>query len=214
MKQERDSIDSGPFLSLPRKTRNMERKRIREELIGMRNKLDELIKLLGAETETVVSPKPKGRPIAILFHKEVDEDRLAICIMRLHQQHFNEMSHVIEVNEVCYGETDFMLCIYFALVKLQLAPTIKFHQINKQYYHFLTEKCGIKLTEKERTYNNHLNKIVRTGEDLHCLTEEIVCKNQSEGTMKLEELATWHQMLQDAESLLMTDDYICLLAKK
>ena len=178
------------------------------------NDLDELIKQLGAETETVVCRKPKGRPKAIIFHKEVDEDRLANCIMRLHQQHFNEMSNVVEVNGMCYCETDFMLCIYFALVKLQLAPSIKFHQINKQYYCFLTEKCGIKLTEKERTYNNHLNKIVRTGEDLHCLTEEIVCKKKSEGTMKLEELATWHQMLYDAESLLMADDYIRSIAKK
>ena len=192
----------------------MERKRIREELINMRNELDELIKLLGLETETVVCPKPKGRPKAIIFKKEVDEDRLAKCIMHLHQQHFNEMSNVIDVNEQSYVETDFMLCIYFALVKLQLAPTIKFKQINKQYYCFLTEKCGINLLEKERTYNNHLNKIVRTGEDLHCLTEEIICKNQSKGTMKLEELSTWHQMLQDAETLLLTHDYIRLLAKK
>ena len=180
----------------------------------MRNKLDELIKLLEAETVTTVSPKSKGRPKAIIFHKEVDESQLANCIKRLHQQHFNEMSHLIEVKELCYDETDFMLCIYFALVKLQLAPSIKFHQINKQYYCFLTEKCGIKLSEKERTYNNHLNKIVRTGVDLHCLTEEIICKKQSEGTIKLEELAIWRQMLHIAECLLLTDFYIHSLAKK
>ena len=192
----------------------MKTKEFREKLIEMRDKLDELIKLLGTETGADVCPKPKGRPKAIIFHKEVDENRLANCIMRLHQQHFNEVHNMIEVNEVCYGETDFMLCIYFALIKLQLAPTIKFHQINKQYYRFLTEKCGIKLSEKERTYNNHLNKIARTGVDLHCLTEEIVCKKKSEGSMKLEELATWHQMLHDAESLLKADDYVRLLAKK
>ena len=189
-------------------------RKIRKELIEMRNKLDELIKRLETETVTAVCPKSKGRPKSIIFHKEVDESLLANCIKRLHQQHCNEKSNLIEVNELCYDETDFMLCIYFALVKLQLAPSIKFHQINKQYYCLLTEKCGIKLFEKERTYNNHLNKIVRTGVDLHCLTEEIISKKQSKGTIKLEELSKWRQMLHAAESLLLTDVYIHSFAKK
>lgn len=187
-------------------------KGIAEKLLIMRNTLDDIIKQLG--TENVSHPKPKGRPKVVIFHERVDENRLANCIKHLHQQYFNQTSMVMEVNEEWYGETDFMLCLYFALVKLELAPSIKFHQINKQYYRFLTDKCSISLTEKERTYNNHLNKVVRTGVDLHLLTEEILRRKQSEGVMKLEELPIWHQMLADAECLLMTDEYVNSLAKK
>lgn len=179
----------------------------------MRNTLDDIIKQLGTE-ENVSHPKPKGRPKSAIFHEKVNESLLADCIIRLHQQYFNQISKMMEVNSECYGETDFMLSLYFALVKLQLAPSIRFHQINKQYYCFLTNKCHLKLTGKERTYNNHLNKVIRTGLDLHLLTEEIVKRKQSEGVMKPEELSVWHQMLITAESLLMKDEYINSLAKK
>ena len=196
----------------PHNTKKMET--IKKELIEVRNKIDGLIKQLVTKQEEIACSKPKGRPKSIIFCKEVDENQLANSIMNLHQQYFNETYNAIEVNGECYSETNFMLCVYFALVKLQLAHSTKFHQINKQYYSFLTNKCCIKLVDKERTYNNHLNKVVRTGVDLHCLTEEIVNKKRSKGVIKLEELAIWHQMLTIAESLLVKDEYIHSLAKK
>ena len=189
-------------------------KTFREELIEVRNRIDELINLLGTETEVKTFPKPKGRPKSAIFCEWVDEALLANCISSLHQRHFNPTCRMMEVDNESYGETDFMLCIYYALVKLGLAPSVIHNQVNKQYYRFLTNACRIELTEKERTYNNHLNKVIRTGCDLHLLTEDIVIKKQSAGGMKPEELPIWKRMLDVAETLLLMNEYVFSLAKK
>ena len=189
-------------------------KTFREELIEVRNKIDELIKQLGTETEVKNFPKPKGRPKSAIFHDWVDEKLLANCVSGLHQRYFNHTCRMMEVDNETYGETDFMLCVYCALVKLGLAPSVIHNQVNKQYYSFLTNVCRIELTEKERTYNNHLNKVIRTGCDLHLLTEDIVTKKQSAGGMKPEELPVWKRMLDVAETLLLMNGYMFSLAKK
>ena len=178
------------------------------------NNWDELIKQLESETEVESFPKPKGRPKSAIFHDWVDEELLANCIGSLHQRHFNPTCRMMEVDNETYGETDFMLCIYCALVKLGLAPSVIHNQVNKQYYRFLTDVCRIELTEKERTYNNHLNKVIRTGCDLHLLTEDIVIKKQSAGGMKPEELPIWKRMLDVTETLLLMNGYVFSLAKK
>ena len=188
--------------------------KIREELIEVRNRIDELIKQLGTETEVKNFPKPKGRPKSAIFHDWVDEELLANCVSGLHQRYFNHTCRMMEVDNETYGETDFMLCVYCALVKLGLAPSVIHNQVNKQYYSFLTNVCRIELTEKERTYNNHLNKVIRTGCDLHLLTEDIVTKKQSAGGMKPEELPIWKQMQDVAETLLLMNGYVFSLAKK
>ena len=55
VKQERDSIDSGPVsFSSSQQLYNMNRIEIREELIEVKNKLEELIKQLSAETEATL----------------------------------------------------------------------------------------------------------------------------------------------------------------
>lgn len=187
---------------------------IKTELIGIRYKIDKLIKLLENDKEEVLLPKRKGRPRCAIFCTKVNETRLADSIKNLHQQYFNQVLQIIEVNGVYYNETDFLLCVYFALIKIGLAPSIRFRQINKQYYSFLKDKCQISTVEKERTYNNHLNKVTRTGCDLHLLTVEIVRKKQSAGSMKPEELFVWHSMLNLAEGLLLKDEYVVSLAKK
>ena len=189
-------------------------KTIREELIEVRNRIDELIKQLEPETEVKNFPKPKGRPKSAIFCEWVDEALLANCISGLHQRCFNPTCRMMVVDNETYGETDFMLCIYYALVKLGLAPSVIHNQMNKQYYRFLTNVCRIELTEKERTYNNHLNKVIRTGCDLHLLTEDIVIKKQSVGGMRPEELAMWKRTLDVAETLLLMDEYMLSLAKK
>ena len=189
-------------------------KTIREELIEVRNRIDELINLLGTETEVKTFPKPKGRPKSAIFCEWVDEALLANCISGLHQRCFNPTCRMMVVDNETYGETDFMLCVYCALVKLGLAPSVIHNQVNKQYYSFLTNVCRIELTEKERTYNNHLNKVIRTGCDLHLLTEDIVTKKQSAGGMKPEELPVWKRMLNVTETLLLMNEYTFFLAKK
>ena len=188
-------------------------KTIREELIEVRNKIDELIKQLEPETEVKNFSKPKGRPKSAIFCEWVDEALLANCINGLHQRYFSPTCRMMVVDNDTYGETDFMLCVYCALVKLGLAPSVIHNQVNKQYYRFLTDVCRIELTEKERTYNNHLNKVIRTGCDLHILTEDIVIKKQSAGGMKPEELPIWKQMLDVAETLLLMNEYVFSLAK-
>lgn len=180
----------------------------------MKNKIDELIKRLEPGTEVKTFPNPKGRPKTAIFHDWVDEESLASCISGLHQRYFNPVRKVMEVDNETYGETDFMLCVYYALVKLGLAPSVIHNQMNKQYYRFLTNVCRIELTEKERTYNNHLNKVIRTGCDLHLLTEDIVIKKQSAGGMRPEELPIWKRMLDVSETLLLTNEYVFFLAKK
>ena len=189
-------------------------KTVIEELIAVRNKVDELIKQLEQGTEVKNFPKPKGRPKSAIFHDCVDEKLLANCISGLHQRYFNPTCKVMIVDNETYGETDFMLCVYCALVKLGLAPSVIHNQVNKQYYRFLTDVCRMELTEKERTYNNHLNKVIRTGCDLHLLTEDIVIKKQSVGGMRPEELAMWKRTLDVAETLLLMDEYLLSLAKK
>ena len=178
------------------------------------NNGDELIKQLESKTEVKSFPKPKGRPKSTIFRDWVDEGSLANCISGLHQRYFNPTCKVIEVDSETYGETDFMLCVYCALVKLGLAPSVIHNQVNKQYYRFLTDVCRIELTEKERTYNNHLNKVIRTGCDLHLLTEDIVIKKQSAGGMRPEELPVWKRMLDVTETLLLMNGYVFSLAKK
>ena len=154
-------------------------KKVVERLVAMRDELNDLIRQLEPETEVKNFPNPKGRPKSAIFHEWVDEELLANCISGLHQRYFDHTCRMMVVDNETYGETDFMLCVYCALVKLRLAPSVIHNQVNKQYYRFLTDVCRIKLTEKERTYNNHLNKVIRTGCDLHLLTEDIVIKKQS-----------------------------------
>ena len=176
--------------------------------------LDFIFKQLNTENQVLGSPKPKGRPKTAIFHDWVDERLLANCISGLHQRHFNPTCRMMVVDNETYSETDFMLCVYCALVKLGLAPSVIHNQVNKQYYRFLKDVCRIELTEKERTYNNHLNKVIRTGCDLHLLTEDIVIKKQSAGGMRPEELSIWKRMLDVTETLLLMNEYTFFLAKK
>lgn len=187
---------------------------VREELIEVRNKIDELIKLLETRELQYIPRKQKGRPKSVIFHEWVDIGQLAQSIRGIHLRHFNKTSKVMEVNEERYGETDFMLCIYYALVKFGLAPSLKHNQVNKQYYSFLKNQCRIALADQERTFNNHLNKVLRTGCDLHDLNPKILSERPSKGAMKPDELDGWKRMLADAERLLLMDDYVISLANK
>ena len=170
-------------------------KQIIRKLEAMRNELDAIIKQLATEITEAVPSRSKGRPKTHIFHDWVDRQQLAQCIGQLHHCHFN-------------------LSVYCALIKLGLAPSLKHNQINKQYYSFLKDGCHIDLEDKERTFNNHLNKVVRTGYDLHCLNKECLSDHPLPGAMKPEEWDRWQGMLAAAERLLLTDSYVVSLAKK
>ncbi len=189
-------------------------KQIIRKLEAMRNELDAIIKQLATETTEAVPSRSKGRPKTHIFHDWVDRQQLAQCIWQLHHCHFNQRSRLMEVEGEGYGETDFLLSVYCALIKLGLAPSLKHNQINKQYYSFLKDGCHIDLEDKERTFNNHLNKVVRTGYDLHCLNKECLSDHPLPGAMKPEEWDRWQGMLAAAERLLLTDSYVVSLAKK
>ena len=92
-------------------------KTIREELIEVRNRIDELINLLGTETEVKTFPKRKGRPKSSIFHDWVDEELLANCVSGLHQRYFNPTCRMMEVDNetvtpVTPGDTSLWMIIY------------------------------------------------------------------------------------------------------
>ena len=102
----------------------------------------------------------------------------------------------VEVGGEQFDETDFLLSLYYVFVKRGISPSAL---AAKPYYAFLTEACGIRPQQGEKTFVNHLNKVVRTGKDFHRLTPELLAAETREGVMTPQELPRWQRMFAAAE---------------
>lgn len=212
MKQERDSIDLGRFFLFLATLLIMSYLIINERTLQtMRcNSLEEIAEKMEGKAN-LCTPNPKGKKKAPIFNEWVDEEQIALCFRKLHEKLFNHSLRKMEVDGICYSETDFLLCLLYACVKHGLSPSIIGGGMNKGFYYFLKEKCQIRPCDCEKTFNNHLNKVLRTGKDFHRLTTESFREKQSNGEMNITEFAIWSQMFSEAEQLLKKDKYVSKL---
>lgn len=212
MKQERDSIDLGRFFLFLATLVSMSYLIINEETLQTIrcNNLDEIgVNWDGKAIRDFSTTK--GKKKTPIFNEWVDEEQMASCFVGLHKGCFSLTSRKMEVDEKCYSETDFLLCLLYACVKHGLSPSLIGGGMNKGFYHFLKEKCHIQPCDCEKTFNNHLNKVLRTGKDFHRLTPDTFQKKQSPGEMNGDEFSVWSQMFNAAEQLLKKDNYVSML---
>ena len=137
-----------------------------------------------------------GRPRTPIFNEGVDTERLAAAVRRIHDTHYRPASGRVEVDDEQFDETDFLLSLYYVFVKRGISPS---ELAAKPYYAFLTEACGIRPQQGEKTFVNHLNKVVRTGKDFHRLTPDLLAAETREGVMTPRELPRWQRMFAAAE---------------
>ena len=137
-----------------------------------------------------------GRPRTPIFGEGVDTERLAAAVRRIHGTYYRPDSRRVEVGGEQFDETDFLLSLYYVFVKRGISPATL---AAKPYYAFLTERCGIRPQQGEKTFVNHLNKVVRTGKDFHRLTPELLAAETREGVMTPQELPRWQRMFAAAE---------------
>lgn len=150
----------------------------------------------GEEPRRAATP---GRPKTDIFNGHVDVEELAKAVRKIHDTHYNPASRRIEIGDDSFDETDFLLCLYYVLVKRGDSPSTL---ANKPYYAFLTEACGIHPQASAKTFGNHLNKVVRTGKDFHRLTPGMLTGRQQPGTMTAGELPHWQRMFEAAERVM------------
>ena len=140
-----------------------------------------------------------GRPKTPIFNAHVDVEKLAKVVRKIHDTYYNPASRRIEIDNDSFDETDFLLCLYYVLVKRGDSPSLL---ANKPYYAFLTDACGIHPQASAKTFGNHLNKVVRTGKDFHRLTADLLETGQQDGAMTAEELPSWQRMFEAAERVM------------
>ena len=143
--------------------------------------------------------KRRGRPKSEIFNNPTDEPLFAVCIARLYHTYYCPKAQQMLVEGDYYDETQFLLCIYYVLVKRGFSPV---SLTNKAYYTFLTDVCGIVPQKSEKTFNNQLNKVLRTGKPFHFLTPEILSTNHRVGEMTVDELPIWQRTFAVVERLM------------
>ena len=137
-----------------------------------------------------------GRPRTPIFGEGVDTERLAAAVRRIHGTYYRPDSRRVEVGGEQFDETDFLLSLYYVFVKRGISPATL---AAKPYYAFLTERCGIRPQQGEKTFVNHLNKVLRTGKAFHRLTPELLAADRTPGVMTPQELPRWQRMFAAAE---------------
>lgn len=149
--------------------------------------------------EVEVTDASPGRPKTPIFNSHVDVEELAKVVRKIHDTYYNPASRRIEIDNDSFDETDFLLCLYYVLVKRGDSPSTL---ANKPYHAFLTDACGIHPQASSKTFGNHMNKVVRTGKDFHRLTPDLLADKQLPGAMTAEELPRWQRMFEAAERVM------------
>lgn len=146
---------------------------------------------------------PQGRRKTSVFASAADAARMARLVRHIHAAYYNPANRRVEIDGDSYGETDFLLCVYYAMVKHGWASD----QLAAQpYYEFLTKSCGIRPQDSEKTFLRHLNKVLRTGKSFHLLTPELLSDRPRPGTLTAAELPAWQRMFAAAERTLLSGD--------
>lgn len=144
---------------------------------------------------------PPGRRKTPIFASADDAARMARLVKHIHAALYNPVNRRMEPDGDSYDETDFLLCLYYAMVKHGWASD----QLAAQpYYKFLTESCGIRPQDSEKTFLRHLNKVLRTGKSFHLLTPELLAARRCPGTLHADELPAWRRMFAAAERTLLS----------
>lgn len=146
---------------------------------------------------------PRGRRKTPIFTADTDVSRLAELVRKIHSTYYNPANRRIEMGEDCYNETDYLLALYYVMVKRGWASA---ELAAQPYYDFLTDVCGIRPQDTNKTFLRHLNKVVRTGKSFHKLTPEMLAAEKRPGTLTARELPAWQRMFSAAEKALLESD--------
>lgn len=179
---------------------------------------DEISKIdlnLESQQEKAKEIKKKGKrgnKKTVIFIDIVDEIKLAQSIRTIYDCYYSTSGKRIEIGNASFDQTDFLVSIYFALVKLGIAISALL-SISSSYYDFLVNRCDFASLQSKKTYDNHLSLIKAEGKDFHFLNNEIIAKNVNSGGFRTEDFPLWQQMVAIAEEVLKSDEYIKSILK-
>lgn len=132
------------------------------------------------ENSKMAADKPKkrvkqGPPITQIFNSDEKRQAVAQWIHETYTAYYDNKRSALVIENSSYNLTDFLLAIYYVLVEQGHTISVINNPINKQYYKFLTEDCRLKgCLKSDKTFQNHLSKLIATGKDFYLLTEDIV----------------------------------------
>lgn len=144
----------------------------------------------------VVTKEPKkrakrGPQSALIFNSDEKRKAVAEWIHKMYTAYYDQDRSVLVIENSSYDLTDFLLAIYYVLVEQGHVISVINNKINSQYYKFLTEDCQLGgCLREEKTFSNHLKKLISTGKDFYQLTNEIVEKNSATGGYTRKEYET------------------------
>ena len=179
------------------------------EIVELQNEL----KPQETKVKVVKEKKKKGNKKTVIFIDKIDELKLANSIKAIYDCYYSVSGQRIEISEHLYNPIDFLVAIYFVLVKLELSASTR-NNVNRQYCIFLNEIAGIIPSINERTMGLRFAKVVASSNDFHNLTEEMIDKYKKSGGFSMAEFPLWQQMVSIAEEVLKEDDYITGVLKK
>lgn len=179
------------------------------------NEFSELRLNLSSQQQKVKEIKKKGKKgnkKTVIFIDVVDEIKLAQSIRTIYDCYYSTSGKRIEIGNASFDQTDFLVSIYFALVKLGIAISALL-SISSSYYDFLVNRCNFSSLQSKKTYDNHFSLIKAEGKDFHFLNDGIVEQNMSSGGFKPEDFPLWQQMVAIAEEELKKGEYIKSILK-
>ena len=163
---------------------------------------------MGKKPAEVVTKEPKkrakrGPQSALIFNSDEKRQTMAKWIHQIYFTYFDKKRKVLVIENCSYNLTDFLLAIYYVLVEQEHVISVINNKINSQYYKFLTEDCQLgDCLSDEKTFSNHLKKLISTGKDFYQLTTEIVKKNSATGGYTQKEYETMTAMTATIKKLL------------
>lgn len=131
-----------------------------------------------------LKPKKKSRPgpvVTQIFTDEKYRQKVAAWIQELYTTYYDKQQKVLIVAEDSYNLTDLLLAIYYVLVERKVTISVIGNNVNNQYYKFLTEECQLEGLASQKTFLEHLNRLVKTGKNFFQLTNEVIKMNAATG---------------------------------
>ena len=112
---------------------------------------------------------------------EKHRQKVAALIKELYTVYYDKQQKVFIVAGGSYNLTDFLLAIYYVLVERKVTISVIGNNVNNQYYKFLTEECQLEGLASQKTFLEHLNRLVKTGKNFFQLTNEVIKMNAATG---------------------------------
>ena len=178
------------------------------EIVELQNEL----KSRHTKIKVVKGIRKRGNKKTIIFRDGIDEAKLAQSIRSIFDRYYSTSGKRVEFDNSSFDQTDFLVSIYYALVKLGIGISA-LESISSSYYEFLENKCMIPSLSSKRTYDNHLSLLKAEGKDFHNLNDATITKFENSGGFSKEEFPLWQQMVAIAEEELKGDEYIKSILK-